>query len=167
MVYRIRVPRSWLAEGAAIELELPRNLKCAACEGGGCDRCERSGAISVRGRGEPIELLGVTLPKRGDDFESTASGRTVVLRIPERGGVSTTPGEPPGQLLLQVGIAEQPDSGVVRVVREEIVVPEEAEARLSRPTLVPSGVNRTVLLVAILVALWIALLVWLRVTGRA
>ena len=45
--HRIRVPKDWLEQGAIIELELPRHLTCRACEGGGCDICERSGAVTL------------------------------------------------------------------------------------------------------------------------
>ena len=63
----LSVPEEWVVEGATIEIELPRNLTCAACSGGGCDACERSGAVSLRGRKDPIELLEFTLPKRDVD----------------------------------------------------------------------------------------------------
>src|SRR5688500_4767935 len=83
--HRIRVPGAWLGEGVLIEVELPRHLRCAACDGGGCDTCERSGALTVRGRGEPAEIVEVRLPQRGPD--SATDSRPLVIRIPEFGGL--------------------------------------------------------------------------------
>ena len=116
VVHRIRVPRAWLEAGEVVEFELPRNLACAACEGGGCDICERAGAITLRGRAELPELLRVTLPAR--PRESNGEVRGVVIRIPEQGGLPPEHGEvlPRGLLLLRVELAEAPDPGVSRVV---------------------------------------------------
>ena len=116
VVHRIRVPRAWLEAGEVVEFELPRNLACAACEGGGCDLCERAGAITLRGRGELPELLRVTLPVRAR--ESSGEVRGVVIRIPEQGGLPPEHGEvlPRGLLLLRVELAEAPDPGVSRVL---------------------------------------------------
>lgn len=110
--HRIRVPKDWLEQGSIIELELPRNLVCRKCEGGGCDSCDRSGAVTVRARGEPSDLIEVTLPARphGDSF---------VIRIPERGGLaSPDSGLPRGQLFLKVEPSEgsDPSASVSRVV---------------------------------------------------
>lgn len=94
--HRLRVPRAFLARGATVEFELPRHLTCAACDGGGCDRCERSGAVTLRGRGDPIERLELSLPQ-GDREEA------FVIRVPERGGMPPAgSGLPRGHLLLRV-----------------------------------------------------------------
>jgi hypothetical protein len=61
---RVAVPWQWLSEGRTIEVELPRNLVCANCAGGGCGVCGNSGAISVRGRGELPEIIQVYLPEQ-------------------------------------------------------------------------------------------------------
>ena len=101
----MRVPRTWLARGAVVELELPRNLVCATCDGGGCDVCERSGAVTLRGRGEPADLLRVTLP--GEQRES------FVIRLPERGGLPPLgSGLPRGHLLLRVEPSARADANV-------------------------------------------------------
>jgi hypothetical protein len=115
VLHRIRVPATWFESGEVIEFELPRNLACAACEGGGCDTCERSGAISLRGRNELAEILSVTLPMRRPDAEGEA--RSVVIRIPEQGGLPPEDGHalPRGLLLLRVEPAELADPGVTRV----------------------------------------------------
>jgi hypothetical protein len=94
-IHRIRVPREWLERGATVEFELPRHLSCAACDGGGCDACHRSGAVTLRGRNEPSDLVEVSLPAgaRDDAF---------VIRIPERGGFAPDASLPRGLLLLRV-----------------------------------------------------------------
>jgi hypothetical protein len=76
--WRVDVARGTLQKGAQLELEMPRRLPCARCEGGGCDRCERSGAIVLREATEPNEQLSVVL--------SESQHGTVRLRIPQRGG---------------------------------------------------------------------------------
>src|SRR3954447_11244320 len=103
--HRVRVPRTWLERGALVELELPRNLVCAACDGGGCDVCERSGAATLRGRGNPADLRRVTL--RG------AQSEPFVIRLPERGGLPPLgSGLPRGHLLLRVEPSAQADVNV-------------------------------------------------------
>ena len=115
VLHRIRVPGAWLQSGEVVEFELPRNLTCAACDGGGCDTCERAGAITLRGRHELPEILTVTLPTRKPDAESEPRG--VIIRIPEQGGLPPEDGEvlPRGLLLLRVEPAELADPGVTRV----------------------------------------------------
>ncbi|HYQ01239.1 MAG TPA: hypothetical protein VER96_21355 [Polyangiaceae bacterium] len=114
VTHRIRVPRAWFEAGEVIEFELPRNVTCAACDGGGCDACERSGAITLRGRQELAEILSVSLPVRKGETEI----RSVVIRIPEQGGLSPNNDEaiPRGLLLLRVEPAEVADPGVSRKV---------------------------------------------------
>ncbi len=116
VLHRIRVPGAWLESGEVVEFELPRNLTCAACDGGGCDACERAGAITLRGRQELPEILTVTLPMRKPDADSEARG--VMIRIPEQGGLPPEHGEvlPRGLLLLRVEPAEVADPGVSRVL---------------------------------------------------
>ncbi len=115
VLHRIRVPGAWLESGEVVEFELPRNLTCAACDGGGCDACERAGAITLRGRHELPEILSVTLPMRKAEADSQARG--VMIRIPEQGGLPPENGEvlPRGLLLLRVEPAEVADLGVSRV----------------------------------------------------
>jgi hypothetical protein len=99
--HRLRVPHAFLERGATVEFELPRHLTCAACDGGGCDPCERSGAVTLRGRGEPQELLELSLPKgdREDAF---------MIRVPERGGLPPAGSNlPRGHLLLRVEPCEE------------------------------------------------------------
>jgi hypothetical protein len=161
VTHRVRVPRPWLEYGVPIELELPRNLSCAACQGGGCDTCERSGAITMRGRNEPPEIVQVTLPEwttpEGDPTSS------VTLRIPEQGGLPAAGSRlPRGLLLLTVVPDEQPDSGVRRATASLAPPPATVPAPpapIRRP-------NRLVIAVAVAVVVLIAVLVLLRWTGR-
>lgn len=151
-----------------IELELPRNVTCAACEGGGCDRCDRSGAITLRSKKELGEIVQVTLPRRDEgDLESTVSGRALVIRIPNRGGHAEDPDLPRGVLKLSVVPADEPDPGVVRVEQPLAPLAEEIAASVHPEAIAAGKPRSTAAVVAtVLVILWILLLVWLRVTGR-
>lgn len=134
---RVVVPAKWLAEGSTIEVELPRNLICARCSGGGCGACNNSGAITLRGRTELPEVVQVVLPMQWTpggteqqvsppsdiDREPTSqrapdsqpkSARPVVIRIPECGGLPDAANGDivRGWLLLEVGIADSPSPNV-------------------------------------------------------
>jgi hypothetical protein len=170
VTHRVRVPSSWLDEGAIVEIELPRNLACAKCDGGGCDACERAGAITLRGREEPPEIVRVTLPKRGDSAELTASGRGVVLRIPERGGLSDRDGSVRGLLMLTVIAGDRLDPGVVRLEAPQLLdvaPPGKVAVRAKSVRPAAARPNRVVSVVAVLVALWIIGLIVLRTSGCA
>jgi len=78
---RITVPRLWLHEGRTIEVELPRNLVCANCSGGGCNACGNSGAITLRGRGELPEFIQVSLPEQGRVEPSSPSNDSLFRDI--------------------------------------------------------------------------------------
>lgn len=149
--HRIRVPKSWLEQGATVELELPRHLTCAACDGGGCDVCERSGAVTLRGRGEPSDLVEVSLP-------ATMVKDVFVIRIPEYGGLPATgSGLPRGHLLLRIEASADGDASVSLAIRARPV--ELARAAASeRP--VQRGWQKRAAVVG-LVALATALLIWL------
>ncbi len=137
----VTVPESFFVEGATIEVEVPRNLSCATCSGGGCDACERSGAVSVRGRSDPAEKVEVTLPKPPSGDGATAP-RAVVLRIPEHGGLAVAESNlPRGNLLLTVRVGETASKGVTRLpgpsvpppaITPELVGVEGAEAKDAR-----------------------------------
>ena len=104
--HRVRVPRAWLKQGALVELDLPRHLVCAACDGGGCDTCERSGGVTLRDRGAPADVLELALP-RAEDQEA------FVIRLPERGGLAPAgSGLPRGHLLLRVEPSTEADASV-------------------------------------------------------
>ncbi len=148
VLHRISVPAGWLSEGATIDVELPRHLSCARCEGGGCDSCQRSGALTLRERDELPGVVSVTLPV------SVEAG-DIVLRIPEAGGLP-----PPdcsygrGLLLLRVSVADAPSAGVLRSLEHErplTISPEERRELIRRSVLVAVGL--TVLFVLLL---WLA-----------
>lgn len=120
---RIAVPRLWLVEGRSIEVELPRNLTCANCQGGGCGKCSNSGAITLRGRGELPEMIQVALPEqcRVDVAKTTPVSelaprvaRAVTIRIPECGGLpeSGSGTNVRGWLLLDVAVAADASTNV-------------------------------------------------------
>jgi hypothetical protein len=135
---RVNVPAEWLNRGRTIEVELPRNLVCARCQGGGCSTCNQSGAITLRGKTELSEVVQVALPlqksteiseagptacgdsaqpnltsERGPDSQPR-SARPVLIRIPECGGLpDAAKGDiARGWLFLEVGLANEPSPNV-------------------------------------------------------
>lgn len=109
-LYELHLPGEWLEHGASIEFELPRQLTCAACEGGGCDACGRSGAVTVRSKDAPPELVPVTLPRH----TLTAGAPGVMLRIPECGGLAPEPSNLPRGLLLVRVLPGQTSTALLR-----------------------------------------------------
>jgi hypothetical protein len=166
------VRREWLVTGEVIELELPRNLACAACGGGGCDACGRSGAITLRSREEPAEVVEVTLPARPADDVPDSRGLT--LRIPEQGGLPAPGSElPRGLLLLTVVPSPEPDPRIkllrgIPSKRPPASVVDSDEMAASRAEAAPHRrlSSTAVVIVAVAVALWVLLLIWLRLSGR-
>jgi len=152
VTHRIRVPGKWLESGEVVEFELPRNLSCAACEGGGCDACERAGAITLRGRQEPPEVLTVTLPKRKPGADGDPPN--LVIRIPEQGGLPPDNGEfmPRGLLLLRVEAAAVADPGVSRVAASTRPLSERVMHSLRIPAS-PGGRRRLLAVAAFIVLL--------------
>jgi hypothetical protein len=165
VVHRIRVPRAWLESGEVVELELPRNLSCAACDGGGCDLCERSGAITLRGREEPPEILNVTLPARQPEADGGTRG--VVIRIPEQGGLPPVESEllPRGLLLLRVEPAEVADPGVSRIVPPAPMPSLRAQLSRRIPKPSPKQARVLVFVAAVALLLGLALLAFRRHRG--
>jgi len=165
--HRIRVRREWLESGLIVDVELPRNLVCAGCDGGGCDACDRSGAITLRGRDELAEVVQVTLPKRSAS-EQTDVG--IVMRIPEQGGLSKPEfaGLPRGLLLLTLVPADEADPAV-QPAKESIAPSADTTAAAgdageALPALLPKR-DRFWLWVAIGLGLWVMFLLALRFSG--
>lgn len=136
-LHKISVEAGWLEEGATIEFELPRNLACAGCDGGGCSLCGYSGAVSVRGRKEPGEVVQVTLPRAAQPAGAPPSSgkRGVVIRLPEHGGLPEDLSLPRGHLMLSVKVGE-PSPGVSLVETEAPAAQPEnegVEAATARP----------------------------------
>ncbi len=172
VLHRVKVRREWLTVGEVVELELPRNLACAGCGGGGCDACGRSGAITLRTRDEPAEVVEVTLPARRADELPDSRGLT--LRIPEQGGLPA-PGSdlPRGLLLLTVVPSPQSDPSIkllrgVPSRRPPASIVDSDEMPSLTPLAEPDkrGLSPAVLIVLVAVVLWILLLIWLRLSGQ-
>ncbi|HEX3777362.1 MAG TPA: hypothetical protein VHV51_22970 [Polyangiaceae bacterium] len=158
VLHRIRVPRAWLEAGEVVEFELPRNLSCAACDGGGCDLCERAGAVTLRGRNELPELLSVTLPAR--KLAEATEARGVVIRIPEQGGLPAQGVNlPRGLLLLRVELAEQADPGITLVrPPEPAPILERVAHSLRVPPPTPKQARTIWLVLLVVLAVGLALL---------
>lgn len=169
--HRIRVLADWLETGRVIDVELPRNLACAACDGGGCDACDRSGAITLRGRDDSPEVVQVTVPAMAAD--GSGAQRGVVLRIPFAGGLPRAEESllPRGILLLTLVAANEPDPGVSAAkqsVRTELAGPEGGgahERAVAAPAESGARRDRLWLWVAIGLAVWIGFLLALRMYG--
>lgn len=137
---QIVVPDDWF--GRDVLVTLPRNLRCAACDGGGCDGCERSGAISLRERADEPTEIQVSLPVRDDARPG------VCLRIPEQGGVPHDPELGRGHLLLTVKSGDAP-SGEVVLVRAPALLSDEERRQLMK---------RSIITAAVLIALFVGML---------
>lgn len=173
VLHRVKVRREWLTVGEVVELELPRNLACAGCGGGGCDACGRSGAITLRKRSEPSEVVEVTLPARPETELPDSRGLT--LRIPEQGGLPEPGSElPRGLLLLTVVPSTESDPSVkllrgVPSKRPPASIVDSDEMPSLRPEATsarPSGFSPAVKIVLVVVVLWVLLLIWLRLSGQ-
>jgi hypothetical protein len=148
-LYELRLPGEWLEQGASIEFELPRHLTCAACGGGGCDACGRSGALTVRSKDQPCEIVPVTLPERRGH-----PGRPgVVLRIPECGGLPPERSRlPRGLLLLRVLPGQTSAETVRRLDRTDLAVSRRPGRTSFRPSV--HHVAMALLLLAALIVAW-------------
>ncbi len=124
VVHRIFVPKHWLGARATIEVTLPRNLACAACSGGGCDACARAGALSLRDRGAPAEVVTVSLSGGGP------GDKEMCLRLAEQGGFALEADLPRGHLLLFVQTGDTPSPDVCRVEKLGAAPGRVADRRL-------------------------------------
>jgi hypothetical protein len=169
VLHRVKVAREWLSAGEVIELELPRNLACAACGGGGCDTCHRSGAITLRQRDELAEVVEVTLPARQGADPAAPDFQGLTLRIPEQGGLPEPGSElPRGMLLLTLVPSQEPDPRVkllrgLSSKRSAALVEGDAGSGEDGPK---PRVSLFILVAVVAVALWILLLIWLRLSGQ-
>ncbi len=102
---RVTVERAWF--GSKVGITLPRNLNCAACSGGGCDRCARAGAVSLWTKGGQPRAVQVVLP------DLPESNCDVCLRVPGEGGPAREQELGRGHLMLMVRPGEMSDQGVV------------------------------------------------------
>lgn len=131
VAFQITVPEGWF--GREVAIVLPRNVHCASCGGGGCDSCDRSGAITLRSRDEePVELR-VSLP------QAEVASAAVCLRIPERGGPSNEEGCGRGHLLLTVRIGEEVSRDVTLVHVEGKLSDDARRQLMKRSLLMATG----------------------------
>lgn len=119
--------------GRTITVEIPRNLNCARCEGGGCDDCKRGGAVSLRERSEEVHSIEVALPC----FKKSESD--LCLRIPHEGGPSPDPSLGRGHLFLTVraGTESSPGVSLVRHVGEKAA--KERHALIKQSLIMAAG----------------------------
>jgi hypothetical protein len=134
---RIDVPSAWLEEGAEVELTAPSRLPCAACAGGGCDACARSGAF--RTPEDPGErVLHARLPLL------RAPGAALALRIVQPFG----PASVIEHLVLELRAGRSPSAGVKRLALPRAVPPRGAV--LPWPTFAAAAVVLAAVLAALL-----------------
>lgn len=106
-ILRIDVPAAWLEEGAEVELTAPARLPCAACAGGGCDACARSGAF--RAPEAPAErVVRVGLPGACAGLNPQAP---VAIRLVRPFGPSSTI----EHLVIELRRGTSPSAGVRRL----------------------------------------------------
>ena len=133
---RLTVERAWF--GFAVNIKLPRNLNCAACSGGGCDRCDRAGALSLWERGAEPREIQVVLPSAPE------SGVEVCIRVPGEGalplGEASELGR--GHLLLLLRVGESSDQSIV-------VAEPGSLATVAREQLIKRSVIMAVCLIAL------------------
>lgn len=137
---QVVVPVGWFGRDVAVVV--PRNLHCAACEGGGCDRCDRSGAVSLRERGEESPEIRIRLPEHDD------SRGGVCLRLPEEGGAATSADLPRGHLLLTVKAGDAPSAGVALAHASSALSPDERKELM----------KKSLVMAAVLIALFFGML---------
>jgi len=159
VVHRIRVAKAWFSRGATIDIVLPRNVTCARCDGGGCDGCGRSGAISLRERDASEPPLTLALPPEGE-LGSEGDAPLLVLRVPERGGFGRA-GEPRGLLLLQVYSAAESDASVTLATPTAEGAFDSSEPETDEAS-VPSRRARGIMVLALGIAGWLSFYFMLR-----
>jgi len=110
---RVDVDPSWLRGPGTLELTLPRHVTCAACDGGGCSVCGFSGALALRDRDAPAELVSIGLSDLATDTtEGTEPTRRLAVRLPEYGAPSAVAGVGRGQLLVTLMASTTPSANV-------------------------------------------------------
>ncbi len=163
----VTVPIAWFLAGATLEIALPRNLTCAACAGGGCDACRRSGAVSLRAKKAAPESVEVTLPKPKDG--APGSPCAIVMRIPERGGLSLGEDDlPRGNLLLAIRDGDETSPGITRLAGPSVPPPDLPAELLEgvAPPAISAFPRRRRALLLLLAAALLALVVVLVLRAR-
>lgn len=104
MRVKVGVPGSWLSAKASIRVVLPRLAACAACDGGGCERCSGSGALPLRGIGDAATEVELHL-------SPVPADQALLLRLPDLGPEPQTEGRR-GCVLLEVSSHSATSSNV-------------------------------------------------------
>jgi hypothetical protein len=138
---RVNVDRSWF--GAEVQVILPRNLNCAACSGGGCDRCARAGALSIEERGAAPREVRLVLPPLGDP------NCDVCLRVPGEGALPLGEGSELGRGHLMLIL--HPDESSDAQLRLLTEAPPTDQLRIQL-------MKRSLIMAASLILLFIGLL---------
>lgn len=128
---RISVPAAWCDDSALVEVTLPRTLVCARCEGGGCDGCNRSGAL------------------RGPASEAS---RRVRVRLPQNlgDGVAMRVADPFGRdgAIAQIWIEVRPADAPSAIVRR-IGGPKPEKRRILPRMVAALGILVTLLVIVL------------------
>lgn len=115
----LEVPAEWLAAGDAIEIIAPGRVACARCAGGGCDNCERSGAVRLPPE-ESARTLQLTLP-----LADAGAERSVVRLVRPFGAEAGVE-----QLWVELRIAPEPSPFCRRSPNAEASPPSSRGALL-------------------------------------
>ena len=114
--------------------------------------------MTLRGRGEPPDLVEVTLPARTRD-------ESFVIRIPERGGLAgQQSGLPRGQLFLRIepAVGSDPSSSVAKVVPDVVA----ARRALDQPVVAGTPFKWWLLPAAVALAAALAVVLWSLLAAR-
>ncbi len=99
---RVEAPATWA--GDEVMVEVATRLCCAACDGGGCDRCGRSGAIRV---GDAPRRISVHLP---EGLGAAGHEEGVAVRLFDPFGDASL-----GELVVEVVVATEASPALTRV----------------------------------------------------
>lgn len=92
----VTAPAAWLSQGGRLSVAVPRLAQCDACRGGGCERCNYSGAFSRSEGEEAPSSVVIHLPRRD------AEAATVVVRLPHQSVYGRVEDHPPGHWFIEV-----------------------------------------------------------------
>ena len=114
------MPAAVLARGSQIELAVPARIVCARCEGGGCDRCGRSGALKAPEDPE-ARRVRITLPAAADEGPGEPR-RAIEVRLVQPFGEAAAI----EQLLIHVNAGAVASAGLVVIPPAPLAPPPSA-----------------------------------------
>lgn len=145
----IEVPVAWFEAGATLQIQLPRLMTCARCEGGGCDACGRRGAFEQRAAGIASEVA-VVLPRQPAATCAPVKLRLPALgarapRSPAAGGAPLAPAAVPDapQVELEPSLGEAPAAETREVPAAEAQALEGLEGAQGLAGAEPAGAQDT------------------------